>query len=469
MSQEKIFHLSHRNISKGKYNVGSRMAYSTGIEINDEKTGKSYHKEEKEIREGIETEMVLNDAASEKFKDTNYFYNKMMGVEKRTDARVFNEMDVALFQELKPEENKELARQFCKDFSEKYNTPVSLSFHKLDSHNPHCHIIYSERGVDGEEFSKTKNKEMRSKGYLKTPRKMWADRANAYFKEKEKDLFIDHRSNKERGLEQEPTTRYNKHSEIQNYKTVKLENKVIKSQNKQIEYHNKHREKKKEREAKVIAIKQIRGKEVKPMAEQKVLTVHRLYQNEIDKRESKFLEKRKEYKAQKERNKEHKETFKQRKQLHREQLQKSRNTLNLKRGDVMDLRFEQKGLKADLKGYSKINPFTWKERKAIKQKIAHNKVKQKKKKYEMKKEKSKMKVQKRNLKGHRKEFNKEKRKEYGLLKDQILNKFKAKALVKEKANVKNKKLDNTKVVSLKDFKKTNKVEKIQSKNKGRAI
>lgn len=444
------------------------MAYSTGIEITDEKNGRTYHKEQKSIREGIETEMILNPNASTKFTDTNFFFNKMNAAEKRSDARVFNEMDIALFQDLNLEENKELARQFCKDFSEKFNTPVSLSFHKMDSHNPHCHVIYSERELNGEEFSKTKIKEMRAKGYLKTPRQMWSERANAFFKEKEKDLFIDHRSNKDRGLEQEPTKRYNKHSEIENYKMVKLENKLIKSQNKKIEYRNKYKEIKSERQQKAIEFKH-RRREVTPMAEQsRVITVHRLYQNEIDKREKKFLEKRKQYKEQKEKNKQHKEVFKDRKQMYRDQRQKSRNTMNLKRGDIMDLRLEQKDLKADLKGYSRLNPYTWKQRRAVKAAIAKNKVKQKKKKYEMKKEKAKMKIQKRRFKEHRKSFNKEKRKEYGLLKDQIVNKLKAKALVKEKAQVKNKKIDNSKVVSLKEFKKTHKVEKIKTKG-GRAI
>lgn len=502
-NNERIFHLSHRNISRPKYrSVAERMAYSTGIEIQDEKKGKSYHKPSKAKKEGIETEMILNPGASEKFNDTNYFFNKMNAAEKRNDARVFNEMDVALFQDLSIEENKELAKQFCKDFAEKYNTPVSLSFHKMDSHNPHCHIVYSEREAIGEELSSKKIKEMRSKGYLKTPRKMWADRANQYFRDKEKDLFVDHRSHKERGLDKEPLQRYNKHSEIEDYEKVQSYNKMIKAENKAIDYRNKRKEIKLEREEKSIIIKhrkevksversqgqaraRTRTKEQPAMAMAaplgrsnknnnnlgRVQTVHKLYDQEIKGHEQKFLEKRKEYKKQRERNKSHKDVFRDRKVMYKEQRQKSKNTIELKRGDIMELRLQNKDLKADLKGHSVFNPFSWKQRREIKKQIAKNKVKQKKKKFEIKKEKAKQRLQKEKYKEHRKDYTNAKKKEFGLLKEQIVNKLKAKVLNREKSKVVNKKIDNDKIISLKEYKKQHKIEKTKSRDrdKGRAM
>ncbi|QJX74741.1 MobA/MobL family protein [Priestia megaterium] len=477
--KEGYYHLTSRTISRGKYNVPSRMAYSVGIEIEDENTGRKYHKEKKAEREGIETEMIVNKEASDKFKDTNYFFNKINQSEKRSDARVFYELEISLLQDLNKEENKELARHFAKGISDKYKIPVSISYHKMDTHNPHAHIIFGERSVEGEELSKKKISDFRSRHQVKNFRQIWAEQANEYLNEKNKNMFIDDRSYRERGSEKQAMRRINKYSEIQDTKELRRENRIIRIENKEIDYKEKHRVIKYEMKDRMfIAQQKLYRREVKAMAEParslkpkaKVVTVHKLYDKEIEKNEDTFRQKKEEHKIQRNLNKTvNKEKFKDRKQMYKERLQQSKSTIGLKKDDIRELKLSNKELKADLKGTSRLNPFQWKERKAIKRQMARNKAKMMKKRYEIRKEKTKQRLQKEKYKEHRKEYVGQKKKEYGLLKDKIASKLQGKALNREKQQVKNKQIDD-KVVSLKEYKKTHKVEKIRTaeRKQGRA-
>ncbi|KON67388.1 hypothetical protein AKG34_21455, partial [Peribacillus butanolivorans] len=311
MKQEKILHFGTTIVTNSSHrSVPSRFAYSVGIKIKDEKTNKTYYSQKKSKEDGIETEMILNSAASEKFKNTNYFFNKINN-EKRADGRVFYEFNVTLYQGLTKEENKNVARDFAQQFSEKYETPTSVSFHKMDSDNPHFHIIFSERTVSGEELSKKKSEKMRGQNFIPTSRKLFSDVSNEHFNKLGKEFFVDHRSYKDRGLEKQPLRRVNKKSKIQDIDLIKLENKIIKIENKEIEYKQKYKEIKSEHYKKSIETKhklekavaaKTQGKEVKNVEVAKIQTVHKLYNKEIKKQEDKFLTKRKEHKEQKQQN-----------------------------------------------------------------------------------------------------------------------------------------------------------------------
>ncbi|MDG5473924.1 MobA/MobL family protein [Jeotgalibacillus sp. ET6] len=462
--KEKIFHLSVRNISRVKYNVPDRFSYNVGIEIKDEKINKKYHRPAKAAKDEIESEMILNAAADRKFKDINTYYNEANKNEKRLDARVFKECDVCLYTDLTEEENKELARRFTKDMSERFQTPISLSFHKLDSDNPHFHLLHSERKVNGTEFDKKKMDEMRKKTYLKDIRKMWAEHSNEFFKEKNKELFVDHRSHKIRKIEKDPLLHQNNFGPKTEKERIKQYNHLIKIERQIQENKELKKEVKENYYAKRID-RNLQRKEVKNVEKAKVLTVHRLYENEIQKHQKDYLDKRNQHKAQREKNKQHKQVFVERKMDYKENRSKSKNNVRLKKQDIIDMKYKNKDLKADLKGLS---IFDRKKRRDLRKEITKNKIKMKKKKVEIKREKYKQKEMSRKMNGHRKELHKVKKKEFGLLKDKMVSKIKFKSLSREKQKVVNKKLENTNVISLKDFKKTQKVQKIKTIDRARA-
>lgn len=217
MAEEKIFHFTINNFNRAKgHSASQKGAYRTGSLIVDPRTGKTYNYISKKVKEKIENVFILNEGADEKFKDPAVFFSEIDKTETRSNSRLFSEAEFSLFRDLTPEQNKELAIIFAKKFHEKYKTPLVVSTHRLESDNPHCHMSFCERKIEGDRFSKKKIRgELKHRSFIKEARKLWADTANSYFKEKGLDWFIDHRSYDERGIEKIPMPRINPHSDFQ--------------------------------------------------------------------------------------------------------------------------------------------------------------------------------------------------------------------------------------------------------------
>lgn len=92
----------------------------------------------------------------------------------RKNGRVCSSLVVALPKELTSEQRIELAEQFIQEFADRYQYPYSCAIHHHvgslgGQEQPHLHLIYSERHVDGiertpEQFFKRYNPEQPGKG-----------------------------------------------------------------------------------------------------------------------------------------------------------------------------------------------------------------------------------------------------------------------------------------------------------------
>jgi hypothetical protein len=72
----------------------------------------------------------------------------------RKNGRVCSSLVVALPKELTSEQRIELAEQFIQEFADRYQYPYSCAIHHHvgslgGQEQPHLHLIYSERHVDG--------------------------------------------------------------------------------------------------------------------------------------------------------------------------------------------------------------------------------------------------------------------------------------------------------------------------------
>jgi len=70
----------------------------------------------------------------------------------RANARVCTEIEFALPRELNLEQQKELINEFIKKNLDNGNHKLTYSYaihNDKDNHNPHCHLIFSERNNDG--------------------------------------------------------------------------------------------------------------------------------------------------------------------------------------------------------------------------------------------------------------------------------------------------------------------------------
>lgn len=145
----------------------------------------------------------------------------------RANARVCTEIVFALPRELHLEQQQELVQSFINSTvnSERNKLPYSFAIHNdKANNNPHCHLIFSERQLDGierseEQFFKranSKNAELggtkktadfRDRDFIKAVRKTWSEQANFALEKHGHTARIDERSYQEQGIDKEPRAR----------------------------------------------------------------------------------------------------------------------------------------------------------------------------------------------------------------------------------------------------------------------
>ncbi len=138
----------------------------------------------------------------------------------RKNARLAVRLEFALPVELAREQRIELARKFATEIVAD-RQPYALALHEHTENNPHAHLLFSERALDGiertrEQFFKRANSKNPEQGgaakdrafsdihWVKNTRARWAECANAYLAEHGYEIRIDHRSLKEQGIDRLP-------------------------------------------------------------------------------------------------------------------------------------------------------------------------------------------------------------------------------------------------------------------------
>lgn len=192
-----IFHMSAQTISRSKGNSSvAAAAYRHGEKLTDEHTVEIHDYSKKK---GISDSVILiPESADRNFLKPAYLWNTIEKSEKRKDAQLAREFNIALPVEMTDEQKKALAIDFCQEHFVKNGMIADIAFHKLDSDNPHFHVMLTTRSLtpDGSEFGH-KVREWNSKEQLQEWRKSWADTANEHMQKAGIDAHIDHRSLKE--------------------------------------------------------------------------------------------------------------------------------------------------------------------------------------------------------------------------------------------------------------------------------
>ncbi|HGP1011967.1 TPA: MobQ family relaxase [Klebsiella pneumoniae] len=196
-----IFHMSAQTISRSKgHSSVAAAAYRHGEKLTDEHTGEIHDYSKKK---GISDSVILiPEGADQRFLKPEYLWNTIEKNEKRKDAQLAREFNIALPVEMTDEQKKALAIDFCNENFVKNGMIADIAFHKLDSDNPHFHVMLTTRSLtpDGSGFGQ-KVREWNSKEQLEGWRKSWADTANEHMQRTGIDARIDHRSLKDQKAE----------------------------------------------------------------------------------------------------------------------------------------------------------------------------------------------------------------------------------------------------------------------------
>jgi ATP-dependent exoDNAse (exonuclease V) alpha subunit len=207
-----IYHLSVKAVSRSAgRSATAAAAYRAGCEITDQRTGEVHDYTRKG---GVESaDIVLPDGAPEWATDRAALWNAAEAAERRKDACVAREFEVALPDELSPAERRRLAVDFAKEMANREGCAVDVAIHapgkEGDSRNHHAHILRTTRkvGLDGLTDKLDTEKAGRNRtADLDAVRTRWAELTNERLRENGIEARVDHRSLKDQGIDREPTS-----------------------------------------------------------------------------------------------------------------------------------------------------------------------------------------------------------------------------------------------------------------------
>lgn len=207
-----IYHCSVKAVSRsaGRSSTAA-AAYRAGCEITDGRTGEVHDYTKKR---GVESaDIVLPDGAPKWANDRSALWNAAETAERRKDACVAREFEVALPSELSASERRRLAVDFAKEMANREGCAVDVAIHapgkEGDNRNHHAHILRTTRkvGPDGLTDKLDTEKAGRKRGDdLAAVRTRWAELVNERLQENGIEARVDHRSLKDQGIDREPTS-----------------------------------------------------------------------------------------------------------------------------------------------------------------------------------------------------------------------------------------------------------------------
>jgi hypothetical protein len=176
-------------------------AYRAGDELRGEDEGITYDYTKK--KGVVHSEIILPDNAPPEYRDRETLWNVVEAREKRKDARLAREIEVALQTEFELEEQKALLREYIQENLVKEGMIADFSIHD-NKGNPHAHIMLTTRNVTPDGFG-NKNRDWDREEKLLAWREKWAEINNLLLEQKGLDERIDHRTLKAQGIDREPT------------------------------------------------------------------------------------------------------------------------------------------------------------------------------------------------------------------------------------------------------------------------
>jgi ATP-dependent exoDNAse (exonuclease V) alpha subunit len=213
-----LYFLSIKPISRTQRSAVEAAAYRSGEKLYDERKEEFFDFTRK--KGIIHTEVLLPENAPPEFSNREILWNAAEHAEKRRDSRIAREIELALPRELTLETSKALVRKFvsvcfiplgmCTDICihaglNKNTNHNETERKKLLPHNPHAHIMFTDRPVGKEGFCNKKNPDWNSKQYLNQWRECWANLQNETFVRKGLAVRVSHQSYKNRDIDREPT------------------------------------------------------------------------------------------------------------------------------------------------------------------------------------------------------------------------------------------------------------------------
>jgi hypothetical protein len=140
-------------------------------------------------------------------QDRNQLWNHVERAERRCDAQLAREIEIALPHELTGQQREWLVKDFAREAFVRKGYAVDIAIHapdkKSDDRNHHAHIMVTMRTLGGDGFAAKKDPSMNRREQLGEWREQWAHLANRHLERHGHEARIDHRSLKQQGIDRE--------------------------------------------------------------------------------------------------------------------------------------------------------------------------------------------------------------------------------------------------------------------------
>lgn len=209
-----IYHLSVKAISRstGRSAPGA-AAYRAGEKIVHERTGEVFDYSRK-LGVGLTGIVMPSNAAWTPTRSE--LWNAAEAAEKRKDACVAREHEIALPKELTDQERFALVKGYAQDLADRHGCAVDYAIHHPhrgrdgeSNENWHAHLLTTTREVAGDGLGQKCQREKAGQNRaadLELERKIWAEQCNTALEQAGHAERVDHRSLEAQGIDRDPTS-----------------------------------------------------------------------------------------------------------------------------------------------------------------------------------------------------------------------------------------------------------------------
>ncbi|MGE0383036.1 MAG: MobQ family relaxase [Hyphomicrobium sp.] len=197
-----IYHLSADVVRRSAGRTATAAAaYRAGELILDQRTGLSFDYQRR--RGVVHREILVANDAPAWARDRAQLWNRVEAAEKRKDAQLAREIEVAVPDELTSVQRLDLVRGFVRAAFVDTGMVADIALHapggQGDNRNHHAHILLTMRRIEGESFG-AKERAWNAPALLEQWRALWADHINRALAQAGDRGRVDHRSLEAQGI-----------------------------------------------------------------------------------------------------------------------------------------------------------------------------------------------------------------------------------------------------------------------------
>lgn len=188
-----MFHLSFNMLKRSAGKSSCYLAaYNARTRIEDSRTGDVY---DYSYRSDLFHHCILapEHTPFNIIENSAVLWNEIEKTEKRKDAQLSRYFDIAIPHELDNDAKIALVKNYCKRNFVSKGMIADISFHDLDSHNPHAHVMLTLREITPNGFG-NKNRSWNEHDLMEEWRASWSRMSNRALERTGSANRMDHRS-----------------------------------------------------------------------------------------------------------------------------------------------------------------------------------------------------------------------------------------------------------------------------------